>query len=139
MFSHHFWGNKLIYQQRINGLTDFLILKLIRAFYPDGIGILRCTQSDNFPDSAKLVPLISRKTYPIHANIQHGLWFMCSIEYKHKSSIIMTSRARNIVSKHIAGKKLKTLDLRFSVDRDAFKLIIPGIDYCLQMMYKQVI
>ena len=50
---------------------------LIASVFPYGIGILRCTQSDSFPDSAKLVPLISRKTYPIHANIQHGLWFMC--------------------------------------------------------------
>ena len=112
---------------------------LIASVSPDGMGILRCTQSDSFPDSAKLVPLISRNTDSIHANIQHGLWFMCSIEYNHKSSIIMTSRDRNIVSEHMAGKNLKILDLRFLVDRDALKLIIPGIDYRLQVMHKQVI
>ena len=39
----------------------------------------------------------------------------------------------------MAGKNLKILDLRFLVDRDALKLIIPGIDYRLQVMHKQVI
>ena len=52
---------------------------LIAAVFPDRMGILRCTQSDSFPDSAKLVPLISRKNNSIHASVQHGLWFMCSM------------------------------------------------------------
>ena len=61
------------------------------------------------------------------------------MEYKNKLLTITTIRYRNIVSEHMASKKLKILDLSLSVDRDAFKLIIPEINYRLQVMHKQVI
>ena len=45
--------------------------KSISDVSPDSMGIFKCTQSDSFPDSARSVPLISRKTASIYANIQH--------------------------------------------------------------------
>ena len=39
----------------------------------------------------------------------------------------------------MAGKKPKILDLRLSFNRNTFKLIIPKIDYRLQVMHEQVV
>ena len=76
---------------------------LIAAVSPDGIAILRCTHLDTFSDSTKLGQIVSSSD-SINVDVENGLLFICSMEYKHKSTLITSNKAKNIVSEHMAGK-----------------------------------
>ena len=82
----------------------------IAAVSPDGVAILKCTPSDNFPDSSKLVGTVSSNdTFAF--DVDNEVSFIFSMEYKHKSTLITSSKSREIVSDHLGGKRLTVLDL----------------------------